>query len=219
MQMQSEAKRWRRFDKKVDTGGSYLRDKDSCYYYMEKIDHGYDKSRANQLIFNFKKPPDRKQNPTEWFYKEQAIEQFADDLGQLINVLLSSMSPNTISSVPTVLVPAISSKQKTNPEYDDRLLRVAEAVASQHPVLNVIDAFSRAFDIRPLHENGTRNPSYISAGMEFCGFGDISPSLVIILDDLLVSGATFVACADAISLQYPDCFVVGVFWARQTYKL
>lgn len=67
----------------------HLEDDDICYYARDYISKGgFQASKSNDLINNFKKPADRK-GKTEWHYKETAMQQFAKELSERESVKLS----------------------------------------------------------------------------------------------------------------------------------
>ena len=76
---------------------------------------GYLYSEMNQLIQNFKKPVDRKNNPDEWWYKEHAISEIA-------KLIVKTSGWNEIQQCTWIPIP--SSKTKSHPLYDDRLIQV-----------------------------------------------------------------------------------------------
>jgi hypothetical protein len=52
---------WQKLDISLDDSCHYIFDRDEIYYAREYIAHGgYQASETNDLIFNFKKPPEKK---------------------------------------------------------------------------------------------------------------------------------------------------------------
>ena len=83
----AENKSWTSIDK-IERVSLVLGDEDICYYYLVRTDEGYTASDANSRIENFKKPPERYRDiPKIWWYKNNAIEEFANDV---IGLLLSN---------------------------------------------------------------------------------------------------------------------------------
>ena len=64
----------------------YLDDEATCYFlgeYTARVGYGY--SDTNQLIFNFKKPMDRRDRPAEWRHKGIAIRRVARAFSRALN--------------------------------------------------------------------------------------------------------------------------------------
>ena len=74
---------WRKLDRRLEWDASALSTNDICYYYYDHTEGGYSQSRANQLVFNLKKPLTR-QGKSDWHYKIEAIEAFAENLASLM---------------------------------------------------------------------------------------------------------------------------------------
>jgi orotate phosphoribosyltransferase len=65
----------------------------------------------------------------------------------------------------------------------------------------------------PKHAGGTRNPHIDKSTLEWVGFNN-DQNLIILIDDVITSGASFKACQQLIFENSPHTTVVGVFWAR-----
>jgi hypothetical protein len=127
--------RWRQINVGLDPGTSYLDAEDRCLFYMDRVRGGYEKSEANQLITNLKKKPSIKStNPNEWYWKEKAIQEFAANATDILEQLFTDLEG-------VALVPVFSSKPKNSPEYDNRLVEVASAIARKLTGSVVYDIF------------------------------------------------------------------------------
>src|SRR5579872_4970093 len=105
-----------RIDAQMTGIHSALSSTDECYFLWEYMAYGgYDYGIGNELIKNIKKPIDRKGTP-EWKWKEFAIREIA--------VELAAALPAVIDFAATTLIPIPPSKCRSNPLYDDRLLRI-----------------------------------------------------------------------------------------------
>ena len=105
----------------------YLTENDACYFIGEYTARmGFSYSTTNNLVLNFKKTMDRRGTP-EWRYKERAIDQAAV-------AFRTALGPNGIDAL--TFVPMPPSKAKGDPLYDDRLIRLLNAIRS-HPPLDV----------------------------------------------------------------------------------
>lgn len=202
----SMTNRWRKFDMRVDPCGSELSIGDNCFYYLDHTDGGYSASDANQQIFNIKKPMDRK-GRSEWYYKEKAINRFANDLaGFLIE--------NKLSLYDSVMVAIPPSKTRDNPEYDDRIVQVIQR-ASYIAGVDWLDPFDVVKDSDPAHCGGERSLSFTTSNIVFNGNHSLlrNYNICLIVDDVLTSGSHYVACKNKILELNPRMDVLGVFWA------
>jgi len=67
---------WTRIDPLLH-GFQYLSEDDVIFYHLEYSTGGYQKSPANQWVSNYKKGIEHR-NEKQWYYKEKAINDFAD---------------------------------------------------------------------------------------------------------------------------------------------
>lgn len=184
----------------------YLDKDDDCYFLMTyAVGKGFGYSKHNQLIWNLKKPMDRKETP-EWDYKEIAIKESARKLEEA----------NTINIFPidSVFVPTPPSKVKGDHGYDDRLLRILKR------------AYGGRLDVRELVEQVENTESYHVSGKkrdidEIFGNLSVDNNLVdgikgdiVIFDDVLTSGAHFKAMSRLLSDRFKDVNIHGLFLAR-----
>ena len=72
------------------------------------------RSATNDLIGNFKKPPHLRGNAS-WIYKERAIERLAAELAAALDLAWLAVA---------TLVPIPASRTRTDPQHDDRMLRL-----------------------------------------------------------------------------------------------
>lgn len=98
---------------------SYLTSEDIVYFIGEyNAREGYGFSDMNQLIFNLKKPMDRR-GRTDWRYKGEAIERAA-------RLFTGLIKPAILPQL--TIVPMPSSKRKDHPDHDDRMLQVVRLI-------------------------------------------------------------------------------------------
>ncbi|HLP28666.1 MAG TPA: hypothetical protein VK147_08500 [Candidatus Didemnitutus sp.] len=160
----------------------------------------YIETITNDLITNFKKPIDRQGKP-EYKYKERAIEQMAEELRDFL--------PN--AKIHAIPIP--TSKCKNDVGYDNRLVQVLQRLKPSHPQIQTLDLFDCIENCQASHLGGSRNPDEIRRNLRL----DILPTpcdTVVLVDDVLVTGAHFRACKSMIIEQCPQIRVVGAFWAR-----
>ena len=118
---------WTRISRVNSFNHRELDGEDICLFLHTRETHQYGEidqwSYAYQTIENFKIPPVALQNnPARRRYKEQAVQTITNDLAMLFR----DANPRARF----LLVPAVTSKSRTDPNYDDRLVKVCSTVAS-----------------------------------------------------------------------------------------
>lgn len=187
-------------------GHWYLRRTDVCRYLgAYTAGKGAAYSATNSLILDFKMPVSRtRRNPPQ---KDRAIANAAAALRRALEASLLDRA---------VFVPVPPSKAKDDAGYDDRLVRMLRAVRPERP-LDVRELIGQARSVEPTHRRSARlRASDIEAmydideALEAPGAG-----LVVVVDDLLTSGAHFRAAQRTLSRRFPDIDVTGLFLARR----
>ena len=177
-----------------------LQDADACYYAREYISHGgYSASEANNLIINLKKPPDKRDTP-QWKWKVRAIEQFANELGQLLPDDIS------VAAVPT-------SKRRDDPEYDSRLDDALNILHGQRNKIMIEAPFEMIESHQSAHTGGERSVEEFYRLLQWRGFQQV-PELIVLVDDVITTGAHFKACQRMIREYHPEVEIAGAFWAK-----
>lgn len=188
---------------------AHLTASDQCYFLREYTSgRGFAHSETNRLILNLKKPPDRRGRP-EWHYKELAIQQVAREFRASLN--LSRLRAVTF-------VPMPPSKRTDDPLYDDRMLRVLLALDEERQ-LDIRELMLVADGMEPAHATLTR-PSVedLAANLtidETCALP--TPSTIALVDDVLTTGAHFVAAKRVLTIRFPSVSVRGLFVARRVF--
>jgi hypothetical protein len=180
---------------------------DSCLYLGEYTARkGYAFSPTNNLIFNFKKPMDRR-GKAEWRYKGEAINKAAA-------AFVGALPEDWLKAA--TLVPIPPSKAKSDPLYDDRVLQMLRAISG-----------NRSLDIRELIvQNGNRQPAHNTDERptpdELAAVYSIDeaaaqpePRTIALFDDVLVTGSSFVACKRLLANRFPNASIYGFFIARR----
>lgn len=196
--------------KKIERVGTeaypyWLEDDDACYYAREFISGGgYAASETNNLVTNFKKPPARKGLP-EWKHKGIAIRRFATEIaiiGNIADFLVTCIPPSVIRS---------------DPNYDSRLEDTLRILKELKPTVVIEFPLSIDQNLPPAHLGGRRNPDEYYQHLEWSPIA--SPATdIIVIDDVITSGAHFKACKRMIKDHIPDANVVGLFWARTVWS-
>jgi hypothetical protein len=185
----------------------FLTPDDACYFLGEYTARkGYAFSATNQLILNFKKTLD-KRGTAQWRYKDRAI-------GETATAFRTALTGGLLDRI--TLVPIPPSKAKGDPLYDDRLVRMLDAIRPQ-PRLDIRKLILQRVSTAAVHGQANRpRPDEIQANYAIDGtLVDPKPQTVGLVDDVLTTGAHFRAACTVIRQVYPDVRVVGLFIARR----
>ncbi|QFT34113.1 hypothetical protein FIV00_26695 [Labrenzia sp. THAF82] len=185
----------------------YLGPDDQCAFFGEYTARkGWKHSTTNGIISNLKKTPD-KRGTAEWQHKNRVISQVS-------SLICANLDPVAIPNL--TIIPAPPSKAPIDPMYDDRIERIAQGIAPNidaRCLLNTSQSRPAAHltDDRP-------GPDILEDGLlwnqEEANRKPIG-NTVVILDDVLVTGATFVACSRIVKRAHPTASVFGLFVARR----
>lgn len=184
----------------------HLTEDDECFAVGEYTRRGgYAASATNNLISNLKKDVRLRGQP-QWRYKEQAIR----DAGKQIRSAISTEALPTIT-----FVPMPPSKAKDDPAYDDRMVRICDAIVE-----------GAAGDVRELVvQTGSREARHIVGGPRDVGslqliysidetLTEPPPVQIMVVDDVLNTGASFKAIKAVLQDRFPGVPVYGMFVAR-----
>lgn len=197
---------WKKLSDVFNGRPIYLTDDDlkTCYIAREYISRGgYQASDDTNMIMNFKMGINV--SSKRLYYRDMAIKQFADELLELFQT--DNFINQTIIVIP-------SSKIKTDIEYDDRMDKVC-AILRNNPNIHIIEPIRRKYSRQSRHTVDTKrdiNSEYNELEW-ICSEWDNNISTVVILDDIITSGASFKACQNLILQHYPNINIFGVFWA------
>lgn len=182
---------------------------DICFYWCEYTSHqGYSYSPTNQLIKNLKKPVSLKTHE-QYNYKLKAIKTCASYFDKI------NWSPFSIIPIPP-------SKNKADPLYDDRLLKILNA-ANKLLVpefrFDIKDIVIQDKSYEPCHYSSSR-PSFQELRARY-KLENIKPThlreKIIIFDDVLTMGSHFKAIKLLLQDAYPHKKVCGLFIARSIF--
>ena len=188
----------------------YLSSDDECYFIGEYTARkGYGYSITNSLVSNFKKEMDRKDRP-EWTYKEQAITEAA----MALRTALAPMGQEALNML--TFVPMPPSKSKEDPLYDDRLTKMLHLVRPD-PKLDIREIIIQKRSTGAAHTSDLRpGPPEIMAVYETVkALTRPAPHVIVIVDDVLTTGAHFRAAQMVLSSSFPATKIVGLFIARR----
>ncbi|HEX8042816.1 hypothetical protein [Candidatus Deferrimicrobium sp.] len=185
----------------------YLTAEDECFFLREYTARaGFGHSETNDLIQNFKKSPDRKGLP-EWYYKERDLRRIALEFRQ-------AMGEKWISL--WTLVPIPPSKCRTDPMYDDRLLRMLleMTIGIRSDIRELIH---QTKSVAAAHESDDRpSPDEIERFYKVDeGVAEPTPKSIALVDDVLTTGSHFKAAKRVLSDRFPKARIIGVFIARR----
>lgn len=196
---------WRRIDQIIMSRYPHLNSSDVAGFAREyQPGQGYQAGQTNQLINNFKKDISKKNTP-QWYWRNQAVGQFASEFNTLIGSL----------SVPNIYVTSIpSSKTKNDPNYDNRFEDMFSILKSNNNKVIDVWPVTATTSTQSSHLGGTRNPSQIMANYQWNGFSETEPTTLFVLDDVVTSGSHFRAFSDFCRANNYNGEIIGVFWAR-----
>lgn len=206
----SLAKRILEVDDLARRDHSYLTAEDKCYFYGEytaREGHAY--SETNQLIVNFKKSVDKRGRP-EWYYKEKAITEAA-------SIFRAAFKPGVFQQI--TLVPIPPSKAKTHPLYDDRMLRMLQAMCAGYQS-DIRELVLQTDSMDASHTTDNRPPpDQLAAHYRIDEtVSNPAPKTIALFDDVLTTGSHFKAVKQVLQTRFPGVPVVGFFIARRVPK-
>lgn len=183
----------------------YLTAEHDCHFFGEYTARaGYSHSSTNQIIANIKKKPNLR-GTAQWQYKVRDMQRVAATIRGAIN-------PKSYGIITFVPIPP--SRLPTDPEYDSRITDIARMVSQDADVRELVVA---AAPRQPLHESEQRlTPDELIATLQLqeaqC---NPAPQNIILIDDVITTGCSFVACSTLLQQRFPDVPISGIFAARR----
>lgn len=193
----------------------YLRREHRCYFWGEYTPvqytqgQGADFSETNRLIAALKTPI-LNAEPADLAAKAAAIEEVAKAFAGFWR--WAELAPKVL------LVPIPPSKPRSHPEYDDRMLRVAKAIVHHAGVdAPVVNAIEHDGTLDASH-SAAKRPSLSTVRRKLRAdhskLQGLDPQFIFIFDDVITTGAHFVACCAALGKTFPNARFIGNFVAR-----
>jgi predicted amidophosphoribosyltransferase len=184
----------------------YLDEQDECYFAGEYTARkGYAHSATNQLIINFKKSVD-KRGTSQWEYKDRAILQAA----QIFRTAIKANSDITFVPIPP-------SKEKTDPLYDDRMLRLLQTICRGWEKIDIRELVIQWQSAEASHTTDCR-PSPDDLMMNYIIDEQLvtpPPQTILVIDDVLTTGCHFKAMKQVLLNRFPNTAIIGMFIARR----
>jgi hypothetical protein len=197
----------------------YLPADATCFFWGDYTPHeltgglkwGY--SPTNQLIANFKKKMDRAGH-ADWRYKAQAISTIATAFAgfwKWRELLVTQR---------VCLIPLPPSRDRADPLYDPRMLDMLRELSAVAAVpLDVRDCLSFSGRHGASHESEERrSPDDLYSDLTFdssTGRPEDPPDLIFLFDDMLTTGAHFVAATRRLTDVFPEVQILGNFVSRR----
>lgn len=203
---------WTYVDSVLRSTRGHLTPSDLCYYYLIRDSRGWDDgphAKANQLITNFKHDPQKyAANSGPMYYKSQAIRTLA---GYVRSFFIAQK--DVLGNKDVYLVPIPTSKPRSAQYYDPRLDSLCQIVERDVPWVRYLPLLDTKQNVGKAHAGaGSRDPSFLAGNMD-CG--EIPPSrserYVVLVDDVLTTGAHYAACKQVVRNKFPDVVVLGLF--------
>lgn len=181
---------------------------DRCYFLYEYTSgRNYAFSATNSLINNLKKKPTSPANQLR--YKTQAIGRCATDFR---NAILGEWLATA------TIVPVPCSKVATDPEFDDRMTRVAQLIT---PGLDVRALVRQTASLRASHEVGDGERVSVDELLAVYEIDETlaqpPPAVIGILDDVLTAGTHYRAMHTVLIARFPAAQIYGFFVARRVF--
>ena len=186
----------------------HLTEQDACYFLGEYTARtGFRGGVTNDLIINLKKGVDRRGKPG-WEYKERAIQQAATAFRDAL--------PQPADFKAFTFVPIPPSSSRDDPGYDDRLVRMLQAIHPETPY-DIRELIVQIESTEPSHKSEIRlKPDELLSIYKLDdSLKEPTPTNIFLVDDVLTKGAHFRASKNFLSSKFPGIPVFGLFVARR----
>ncbi len=170
----------------------------------------YDYSATNNLISNLKKKPGAS-SFAELRYKASAMQQCAASISAAVN----------LATLPSwTIVPVPPSKHKTDPAYDDRLLRICKLISAPQS-LDIRELVVQSASTVAAHEVGAGQRPSVNDLVQLYTIDESlaqpTPKGILVIDDVLTAGTHYRAMHTVLSQRFPGVPINGIFIARRVF--
>lgn len=202
--------RFRRIDS-TNIGDHYhLTPADECYFLFEyTAQKKYDYSATNNLISNLKKKPGS--SFAELRYKAGAIQQCAGYISAAVN---RDRLPDW------TIIPIPPSKQKADPAYDDRLVRVCRLLGAPRP-LDIRELVVQSQSTSAAHEAAPGQRPTVDDLLTLYSIDESCtqppPKGILLIDDVLTAGTHYRAMHTVLAKRFPGVPIHAMFIARRVF--
>jgi hypothetical protein len=187
---------------------TFLDQSDECLFFGDySARKGFAHSATNSLIANFKRPVKYKNTPS-WQYKIRDINAAAHAFSQNLGSAFSKIT----------LIPIPPSKLKNDPEYDDRMIAMLQAMrapAGITPDIRELVVQTKAMPAAHGSENRLPPNEWQTAYSIDEKLASPTPAWIGIIDDVVVTGCRFRAMSNVLKARFPQARVTGLFIARR----
>lgn len=187
----------------------YLEVEDTCYYFGEYYPRSGYGVGFNSEIYNFKMAPSVRHNrPDRYIYKERAISKCAGLFRGCINSQLGAH-----------FIPMPPSKVVTDPDYDDRVLRLCHEICQGNPKWIPTDILRQSSSIESFHSTSGKKrmpPDRLANVIQISNPSfQLKTENIILLDDVLTTGSHYKAAKIVLTKHFGnDLNIIGFFIAR-----
>ena len=183
---------------------------DECYFLYEYTSHkDYSYSATNSLISNLKKKPSLR-NTKQYRFKTRAIQECSAAFAGAINK--KWLEGGT-------LIPVPPSKARSDPEYDDRVVKICQGIPSPTPrPLDIRELVVQRVSLPAAHEGQRPTVEELLAVYDIDGTKvQPNPTHMAVVDDVLTVGTHFRAIKTVLNGRFSGVPVVGLFIARRVF--
>jgi predicted amidophosphoribosyltransferase len=185
----------------------YLTDEDECFYFLTYHSyHRHGRTPENVLIMDFKIDMDKK-GTAMWQAKINATNT--------ISQMLENSLPE-ISTPESLFVPMPPSKIKIDPLYDDRICAVLRNFCNKQAKSDLRELISIKRSWVASHKSSKKYTPQeflenLTIDKKQC---EEKKTDIILMDDVLSTGAQFKACQQLLKTEFPNSTIKGLFIAR-----
>lgn len=196
----------------------HLKPEHRCYYWGDYTSWHFtrgqnaDFSETNRLIADLKIEPGLRDCHEKWSRKSTAVDQVSDAFSRFWR--WHELATKAL------LVPMPTSRGASDPLRDDRMDRIVEGIRMRSAApLSCASLLVSDGSLQASHSTSTRPKLHrllASIKLDRAALPQQTPEMIFLFDDVLTTGAHFVACLTRVQEAFPKARVVGTFVARTT---